>query len=58
MSRKGHDLEFIQSILGHDDPDMTLTYIEPCNKTISKLFDNLWKGVKNPKFKDDVTYGK
>jgi len=53
MDRKGYDLELIQRILGHESPEMTLEYIDPCMPRIEEAYKNLWKGVKLPNFKDN-----
>ncbi len=54
MDRADYDLELIQRILGHDDPEMTLTYIDPWYKRIENAYKNLFKGVKMPDFNDDI----
>jgi len=54
MDRKDFDLELIQRILGHEDPDMTLVYIDPWLKRIEYAYKNLWKTVKLPDFNDDI----
>ena len=45
----GRDLDLIQDLLNHLDPDMTIEYIEPCPPRIEKAYRNIWKGVKMPK---------
>jgi len=52
MDRKGFDLELIQLILGHADPEMTLVYIDPCLERIGNAMKQAWKGVKIPKYTD------
>jgi len=53
MNSQGYDLKLIQKILGHEDEEMTLGYIDPDMNLIDKAFKNLWRGVRLPKFKDD-----
>lgn len=48
LDRKGYDLELIQMILDHKNPDMTLRYVEPHQERIEAAFKSLWKGVKLP----------
>jgi len=45
LDRKGHDLELIQRILGHESPDMTLGYIAPYLPRIENAFKNTWENV-------------
>jgi integrase len=49
LDRKGYDLEFIQMILGHENPDMSLEYIDPHLPRIKSAFESIWKGVRPPK---------
>ena len=46
LDRKGYDLELIQLILGHRNPDMTLEYIDPDLPRIKAAFQSIWSGVK------------
>jgi integrase len=48
LDRKGCDLELIRYILNHEDPEMTIEYIDPSEKRISEAFKNLMIGVKMP----------
>lgn len=48
LDRKGYDLELIQLILGHRNPDMTLEYIDPDLPRIKSAFQSIWSGVKTP----------
>ena len=48
MDRKEYDLNLIQRILGHEDEEMSLEYIDPYEKRIDNAFSNIWKGVKYP----------
>lgn len=54
MDRKGYDLKLIQKILGHEDEEMTLEYIDPDMDRIDAAYKNLWQGVKLPDFKKDI----
>ncbi|GAB0154551.1 hypothetical protein MnBA_39510 [Marinobacterium sp. BA1] len=49
LARKGYDLEFIQMILGHENPDMSLEYIDPHLPKIKSALESIWKGVRSPK---------
>jgi len=49
MNRKGCDLELIQRVLGHEDPEMTLTYIDPWIQRIEEAYNKIWRGVELPK---------
>lgn len=46
LDRKGYDLELIQLILGHENPEMTLEYIDPDLPRIKAAFQSIWKGVE------------
>jgi integrase len=46
LDDKGVSLENIQMILGHDEPDMTLEYIDPNRPRIKNAFDNLLLNVR------------
>lgn len=46
LDRKGYDLELIQLILGHENPDMSLEYINPDLPRIKAAFQSIWSGVK------------
>jgi hypothetical protein len=46
LDRKGYDLELIQLILGHRNPDMTLEYIDPDLPRIKAAFKSIWSGGK------------
>jgi len=48
LDRKGCDLELIRYILNHEDPEMTIEYIDPDEKRILEAYKNLMKGVKMP----------
>ena len=48
LDRKGCDIELIRYILNHEDPEMTLGYIEPSDERIESAFNNLMSGVKMP----------
>lgn len=48
LDRKGYDLELIQLILGHRNPDMTLEYIDPDLPRIKAAFQSIWSGLKAP----------
>jgi integrase len=48
LDRKGYDLELIQLILGHRNPDMTLEYIDPNLPRIKAAFQSIWSGLKAP----------
>lgn len=50
MDRKGYDLKLIQKILGHEDEEMSLQYIDPDMDRIGAAMKNLWRGVKLPEF--------
>jgi len=52
MDHKGYDLDLIQKILGHEDEEMSLEYIDPCLGRIDSAMKNLWCGVKLPKFNE------
>lgn len=52
MDHKGYDLGLIQKILGHQDQEMSLEYIDPDMKRIDIAFKALWKGVKQPTFNE------
>ena len=48
LDRKGCDLELIRYILNHEDPEMTIEYIDPSRTRIEQAYKALWKGVKMP----------
>lgn len=48
LDRKGCALEVIQDILNHEDPDMSLVYVEPWQRRIEQAYKNSLKGVKMP----------
>jgi len=48
LDRQGCDLELIRYILNHEDPDMTIDYIDPSQKRIDQAFKSLMSGVKMP----------
>jgi len=54
MDRKNYDLELIQKILGHEDKEMSLEYIDPDMERIDAAFKALWQGVKQPTFNDGI----
>ena len=45
LDSKGVELEVIQRILDHDDPSMTLEYIDPNFERIQKAFDDTLKNI-------------
>ena len=47
LDRKGYNLELIQLILGHENPEMSLEYIDPDLPRIKAAFHSIWRGV-NP----------
>jgi integrase/recombinase XerD len=49
LDRKGCDLELIRYVLNHEDPEMTLEYIDPYEKRIAAAYKGLMAGVKMPK---------
>ncbi len=49
LNRKKYSLELIQMILGHENPDMTLVYIEPWRKRIDEAFQKTLGNIKLPK---------
>ena len=51
MDHKGYDLGLIQKILGHEDEEMSLEYIDPNIDRIDSVMKNLWGGVKVPDFR-------
>ncbi len=53
MDRNNYDLGLIQKILGHEDEEMSLEYIDPDMSRIDEAFKRLWKGVKSPRFDDE-----
>ncbi|MCF6256389.1 MAG: site-specific integrase [Gammaproteobacteria bacterium] len=55
MDRKGYDLKLIQKILGHEDEEMTLEYVDPDMDRIDAAYKNLWKGVNLPNFNNGNT---
>jgi hypothetical protein len=54
MDRDNYDLELIQKILGHEDKELTLEYIDPDIERIDAAFKELWKNVQLPPFNDSV----
>ena len=52
--RKDVDLELIQRLLGHLDPEMSLIYIDPSEERIKQAYQNSWKGLRLPKFNDGI----
>jgi len=48
LDRKGFSLELIQMILGHENPNMSLVYIEPWQKRIDDAFKKTLDGIKFP----------
>jgi len=48
LDRKGCDLELIRYILNHEDPEMTIEYIDPSLVRIEKAYKQLMKEVKMP----------
>jgi integrase/recombinase XerD len=51
MDHQGYDLDLIQMILGHEDEEMSLEYIDPCIGRIDFAMKNLWRGVRFPRIK-------
>jgi len=54
MDHKGYDLDLIQKILGHEDEEMSLEYIDPNMGRIDSAMKSLWCGVKLPKFTENI----
>lgn len=54
MDKKNHDLGLIQKILGHEDEEMSLEYIDPDVDRINEAFKGLWCGVKYPNYNDEI----
>lgn len=54
MDHKGYDLDLIQKILGHEDEEMSLEYIDPSMGRIDSAMKNLWRGVKLPEFNENI----
>jgi len=52
MDHKGYDLDLIQKILGNEDEEMSLDYIDPSLGCIDSAMKTLWSGVKVPKYND------
>jgi integrase len=52
--RKDVDLDLIQLLLGHLDPEMSLIYIDPSEERIKKAYQNSWKGLRLPDFNDGI----
>ena len=48
LDRKGCDLELIRYILNHEDPEMTIEYIDPSEKRIEQAYKTIMKGIKIP----------
>lgn len=48
LDRKGCDLELIRYILNHEDPDMTIEYIDPSQERIEQAYKALMKDIKMP----------
>ena len=48
LDRKGCDLELIRYILNHEDPEMTIEYIDPSQKRIEQAYKSILKGIKMP----------
>ena len=48
LDRKGCDLELIRYILNHEDPDMTIEYIDPSEKRIEQAYKSLMSSVRIP----------
>ena len=46
LDAKGVDLEVIQQILGHEDPDMTFQYIVPNFDRIKIAYDKVLSNIK------------
>ena len=44
------ELEIIQGILGHSDPEMTLEYVDTNFDRIQKAFDSSFSGITLPHF--------
>jgi len=55
MDKNNFDLQLIQRILGHEDEEMTLEYIDPDMNRIDAAFKTLWSGVKPPVFNGGFT---
>lgn len=48
LDRKGCDLELIRYILNHEDPEMTIEYIDPSQHRIEQAYKAILKGIKVP----------
>ena len=48
LDRKGCDLELIRYVLNHEDPDMTIEYIDPSQERIERAYKEILKGIKLP----------
>lgn len=48
LDRKDCDLELIRYILNHEDPEMTVEYIDPFQKRIETAYKEILKGIKMP----------
>jgi integrase/recombinase XerD len=49
LDRKGCDLELIRYILNHEDPEMTIEYIDPSQQKIEQAYKTVMKDIKMPK---------
>lgn len=47
LDRKGCDLEVIRYFLNHEDPDMTIEYIDPYRQRIEEASKMLFRGLKS-----------
>jgi integrase/recombinase XerD len=48
LDRAGCDLDLIKYVLNHEDPEMTIEYIDPSLARIEAAYNQLMKGVKMP----------
>lgn len=48
------ELDVIQNILGHSDPEMTLEYIDVNFDRIKKAFDKSFSGIELPDFGEQL----
>lgn len=48
LDRKCCDLELIRYILNHEDPEISIEYLDPSLKRIEQVYKQLLRGVKMP----------
>ena len=54
MNRKGFDLDLIRRILGHEDDEMTLEYIEPWQQLIHSAYDDICRDIEVPEYENNI----